>query len=144
MARLVTWAKADNTHQDPLVDARKFKLGMVVDILEDGQEAGKEIEAGTWWRIIEAPGPAKDYEYLLGGDPEFKDLKLFLGMNPLPRKRVQRLDLAAIETAAGLLGKSPERVIALTKSAVTLQAKTVESVANPLMIGEAPAIPVIG
>lgn len=144
MARIIVWAKPDNDNADPLLDACKFKRGMVVDILEDGQEAGRDVEAGAWWRIIEAPGPAALYEDLLGSDPEFKDGKLFPTLNPLPRKRVQALDLDAIETAAGLLGKSPEKSIALPRAAVLSQARVVTKRDNPNVLGISTAILEIG
>lgn len=141
MCRIVVWAKPGNDHPDPLIDARKFKRGMVVDILEDGQEAGKEIESGSWWRIIEVPGePASQFGDLLGGDPEFNS-ELFAALNPLPRKRVQRLDLDAIESAAGAKQAGP---ITLTRSAVTVLAKPSLRRDNPNVIGKSTVTPEIG
>lgn len=144
MARIVVWAKPDNDHPDILIDARKFKRGMVVDILADGQEAGADIEAGGWWRIIEAPGPVSLYEDLLGADPEFNDEKLFPTLNPMPRKRVQAVDLDAVEDAAGLRGKSPELPIRVTRAALVAQQKILAKRDNPTVIGPSEAIKVIG
>lgn len=143
MARIVVWAKLDNDNPDILIDARKFKRGMIVDILADGQEAGADIEAGGWWRIIDAPGPVSLYEDLLGADPEFND-PLFPTLNPLPRKRVQAVNLDAIEDAAGVRGHSPELSIPVTRGTLIAQQVVLTKRNNPNVLGQSLAIKVIG
>lgn len=145
MARIIVWAKPDNDHPDPVIDAQKFKRGMVVDVLEDGQEAGADVEKGAWWRIVEAPGSASDYANLLGMDPEFRDQRQFGKLNPFPRKRVNALDLDALEAAAGLSrGDRPAEKVATTKAAALAQVKARAPVDNPTVLGEAKLTPVIG
>lgn len=145
MARIVVWAKPDNDHPDPVIDAQKFKRGMVVDVLEDGQEAGKDVEQGAWWRVVEAPGPAADYAHLLGMDPEFRDQRQFGKLNPFPRKRVNALDLDALEASVGLSsGQRPAQKVEVMKAAALAQVKTRAAVENPTVIGEAKLTPVIG
>ena len=97
MARLVVWAKPDETHSDQAHAARKYKRGMVVDILEDGQFAGKDVEEGAWWRILEVPGPRSDWTNLLGADPQFFDNKSFGSKPSFPAKRINMVDLDAVE-----------------------------------------------
>ena len=125
--------------------ARKFKRGMVVDVLEDGADVGKDVAASPWWRVVDAPGPASDYSYLLGSDPEFADLRQFANRNPFPRKRVNVVDLDALEASVGLsAGAQPEATVQVTKEAALAQVSQDAAVANPLVIGESPPIEVIG
>ncbi len=131
MARLIVWAKPDNDHPDPVVNARKFKRGMVVDVLEDGQHAGNDVEKGDWWRIVEVPGePAASFASLLQADPKFTKLDLFLSEAQYPRKRVSVLDLDAIEG-----GKVPaDKPVTADKATVDAQAKPMTKLDNPNVI----------
>lgn len=133
MARVIVWAKPDNDNPDSVVNARKFKRGMVVDVLEDGQHAGNDVEKGDWWRIVEVPGePASSFLHLLQSDPKFKDPKLFVSEAQFPRKRVTTLDLDAIEAGAGKL--DPDQSVTLAKSAIDAQAKPMTKLDNPNVI----------
>jgi hypothetical protein len=136
MARVVVWAKRDNDHPDPLVDARKYKAGMVVVILEDGQPAGQMVDKSDWFRIIEMPGvPASDLGYLVEADPLPEDMKNFPTLKVFPRKRITVLDLDAIEAAAGLSAKqNPTQTITIaSKLALDSQALVSSTVDNPLV-----------
>lgn len=136
MARIIVWAKRDNIDADAKLDARKFKPGHVVDVLEDGQSAGTDVEQGAWWRIVEVPGRAADYAQLLGADPEFADLLNFASKATFPRKRVNRMDIDTIEAVAGLKpGENPGQAITLSRGAVTLRTETVAKRDNPQVIG---------
>lgn len=131
MARIVFWAKRDNDHPDPLIDREKYKAGMTVDVLEDGREAGKEIEAGAWWRIVEVPGvPAAEFKHLVVGDretPTFDPKK-----DPTPRKRLYRCDLDTIE--GPLKGIFPARTIKLTKLEVLATETEVLRLSHPNVV----------
>lgn len=134
MARVIVWAKRDNDHEDPVIDAQKYKPGMVVTILEDGQEAGKEVEQSHWWRIIEVPGvPAAKLSYLCGCDPEFHDELTFASESKFPRKRVQRLNLDEIEKGLEL---KPEDSIVLTEKQLTDQAAIQPKADNPFVFAD--------
>lgn len=132
MARIIVWAKPDNDHDDPVVNARKYKRGMVVDVLEDGQEAGTDIEKMDWWRIVEVPGePAANFAYLTEADPKFVKVELFRSEAQFPRKRISTLDLDAIEG-----GKIPaDQIISIDKATLDAQAKPMTKLDNPQVIG---------
>lgn len=136
MARVVVWAKRDNNHPDFFVDATKFKPGMVVDILEDGQEAGKAVEASPWWRIIETPGvPKADLVYLLARDLKEPDDDQ-RNIAKMLRKRITLLDLDAIEQEAGIIkpGDEPARAITVvSKQALSAKEIAVVQSDNPLV-----------
>jgi hypothetical protein len=142
MARIVVWAKPDNDCADPVRNARKFKRGMVVEVREDGEFLGNDVEKGSWWRVIEAPGPAADYAYLLEADPKFLDERLFVSEPQYPRKRKVALDLDAIEAAAGLAPlEKPDRAIPLTTKADVVAAETaVASLENANVISQTEVI----
>jgi hypothetical protein len=124
MARIVVWAKPDNDCADPVRNARKYKRGMVVEVREDGEFLGHDVENGAWWRVVEAPGPAADYAYLLEADPKFLNEKLFLSEATYPRKRKVALDLDAIEAAAGLAPlEQPDRAVPLASGAAVAAAE---------------------
>ena len=91
MCRLIVFNKANNDHPDPDLDWTKFKRGDVIDVLEDGVEAGKAVENDPLFHIIEMPGtPAAEMRALTMGDP------IEEGDSEHPRLRANRLDLDAI------------------------------------------------
>lgn len=134
MARIVVFAKPDNTHDDPIVDARKYKRGDVVTVLEDGQEVGREVEKSDWFRVVEVPGAkASEFSYLCGCDPEFHDDLTFANESQFPRKRVQRVDLDAIETGKTL---KPDDSITLAKTELTTAATITDKLENPFVFAD--------
>ena len=134
MARLIVWAKRDNSRPDPKVDAQLYKPGMVVDVLPDGKSPGTAVEKSPWWRIVEVPGDPSEYAYLLAHDRRPDDPRTMDALAVFPRKRVTQIDLDAIERAAGILvaGSEPERVIGLaSKLAIAAQEASVTAIENP-------------
>lgn len=145
MAQIIVWAKADNASADPIKDARKFKRGMVVDVLEDGADVGKDVAASPWWRVVDAPGPASDYAHLLGSDPAFADHRQFANYNPFPRKRVNVVNLDALEASVGLsAGAQPSAAVKVAKETVLSRMSQKIAVDNPLVLGKNQPIEVIG
>ena len=136
MARLVVWTKDVPVLDDKAFANRKYQPGMVVDILEDGQHAGLDVEGDKalgWWRMIEAPGTLSDYANLLGSDPEFHDPLEYDAKPTFPRKRVNRLDIEAIE-AAKPAGKGEP--ISLSANEVQSARQAVAAAQNPDVIGD--------
>lgn len=134
MCRLVVWIK-DNDDPDPLKDARKFKPGMVVDILEDGIDPGADVWRLGWWRVLDMPGvPVKDMSYLLGGDPDFLDARTFASKSTYPRKRVNMLDVSRIKEMPA------DQSIVTSQVAVDDVTLSVLAAENAAVIGDDPAV----
>lgn len=101
MARLIFWAKPDTAHPDGvLVDAGAYKRGMLVDVLEDGADPGRDVVNLPWFRVIDAPGTRAQYTQFLAEMPPDIDPQ------KIPLRREWRVDLDAIEAAAGKLDAS--------------------------------------
>ena len=132
MAQIIVWAKRDNENQDVFVNACKFKPGMVVDVLEDGANLGICLEH-PWYRVIQAPGRAIEYAHLMTGDPI--DWRTFKEEARFPRKRVNVLDLDALEQEAGILTPGDRTAGKITVNKAALSAKEAVRVKeeNPLV-----------
>lgn len=95
MARLIVFAET-------LGDGETLQRGQVIDICEDGQFAGKDVENGVLidgkirnlWRIVDMPGtPVSSLSYLLE-----RDLKPEGSLDIVPLRKV-KLDLDALESS---------------------------------------------
>lgn len=96
MAKLVVYAIDLPGDED-------LKRGHVVDIREDDEEVGGEIENGALmpdgsraflWRVVKVPGTKAEYEAMIARDAKLDDeLKI------VPARR-RKIDLDALETAA--------------------------------------------
>lgn len=127
MARLIVWSRARPDSGDARKEAGRYQRGMLVSCLEDGQALGRDIERGyplghqataPWWRVIDVPSAAvSDFNHLLS--PQLPRDGI------LPRKRLNKIDLDQIETAAAAkIGRDLQHgeTLELTK------AKTLDSV----------------
>jgi hypothetical protein len=116
MARLIVFAKPDNDHPDPELNAAKFKRGDVVDVLPDGVDPGRDImgqgdqNLAGWWRVIDVPGlTAEEAQTFLSHQNDADGI--------VPRKRLNGLDLDALETAAAqALGRALGRTERLSRT----------------------------
>lgn len=126
MCRLVIWDKDREPHKDALIESGRYQLGMVVDVLEDGQDPGSDIWKLGFWRVVDMPGVKKaEMEYLTSRMPPDTDSK------KLPRKRWNALDLQSI----------PAQPDANTEKAVVEQAKVVlDYVQDDKQIGDDPRV----
>lgn len=141
MCTLFVWAKLDNDSADPAIDALKFKVGHVIDVLdEDDASGGAEVDGKNalgWWQKIVIPGvPAAKYRYLLDGDPTPRPGDP--APTTYPRLRINVVDVAAVKQAApadqkGVVTVPSEAV--LTDAVAVAQRKPVATV-----IGDDPAV----
>lgn len=140
MCRLVIFAKTDNVSADPALDAQKFKAGHVIDVLEDGQFAGNDVEGKTatgLFQIVELPGvPAAKYQYLCTGDPLPDPMAQ---RTSYPRLRINVVDLAALKATAPPDSKTGI-IAAPSEKAVTDLVAVVAPVAVADVIGESPLV----
>lgn len=134
MAQLCIIRKPLPSFNDALFDARRLQLGMVVDVLEDGVDPGRGVVQSDWFRVVEVPGAAKDYTYLLTSDPEFFDDKVFQSTSKYPRMRVKIVDIGALEAAAN--APSIESAIPLEKATLSTYEVLATKADNPDVFGE--------
>lgn len=141
MCTLFVFAKADNDHPDPKIDAAKYKVGHVIDVLdEDDASGGLEVDGKNalgWWTKVVIPGvPAAKYRYLCDGDPTPRPGDP--APTTYPRLRINVLDLAAVKLAAPVDQKGTVTVpseAVLTDAVSVAQRKAVATV-----IGDDPAV----
>ncbi len=141
MCRLFVFNSATNTSPDKALDQQKFKLGHVIEVLEDGQFGGNEVEgpkATGLFQIVEMPGvPAAKYYYLLSGDPT---------PNPkdppptvYPRLRINIMDIATLKVTAPP-DQQTKAITAPSEKAVTDLVAVVQPVAVDAVIGDNPLV----
>lgn len=96
MAKLVVYAIDLPGDED-------LKRGHVVDIRDDDEEVGSEIENGALmpdgsraflWRVVKVPGTKKEHEAMLARDAKLEDEAKIVPA------RKHKIDLNALETAA--------------------------------------------
>lgn len=80
-----------------------LKRGHVVDIREDHEEVGREIEQGALmpdgsraflWRVVKVPGTKAQHEAMMA-----RDVKRYEELKVVPARK-NKIDLDALETAA--------------------------------------------
>jgi hypothetical protein len=133
MARLVVWRKPRPVLEDKILESRKFAPGMVVCVLPDGLHAGSDIEgpkALGWWRVIDVAGPVEDYAHLCEHDVDFLDLRTYASKTEFPRKRLERMDIAALEETT-----PADRPVAVTRQQLDAAKSAVVPMANPDVVG---------
>ena len=142
MCRLFVFNSDTNTSADKALDALKFKLGHVIDVLEDGQFGGNDVEglkASGLFQIVEMPGvPAEKYRYLCDSDP----VPLSTAQRTTyPRLRINIMDVAALkitvppDAQTKVITVPSEKVV--TDLVTVVQPVPVSDVigGNPLVIG---------
>jgi hypothetical protein len=91
MARVVVRNRDKVNEDDPYLDAKCTKRGMVVEILPDGVSLGAVGDAYDGWTVIEVPGASKeDVSALLAKEPGDPML------NRMLQRRAFKLDLDAL------------------------------------------------
>jgi hypothetical protein len=88
MCRIVIFNKARLTEADPIREAGRYRVGDVVQVLEDGAELGTDIDLLGWFQIVDVPGVPK---FVLFGlqSPMVKDID----ETKIPRKRQFQLPI---------------------------------------------------
>lgn len=135
MCRLVVWASPVNLATRPELVGIAQRRGHVIDILEDGQDAGREVESSPMFRILEVGGlPPEDFVLLLSVDP----YEYIPDLQPKTRRlRVYALDLDAIENEVGVSPMLQSHgSISTTRQMIDAHTYEVEREDNPLVIGE--------
>ncbi len=140
MCRLFVFNSATNTSKDPALDAQKFKLGHVIEVLEDGQFGGNEVEgknATGLFQVVEIPGvPAAKYYYLLSSDPILNPLA---PKTTYPRLRINVLDVTTLKIQAPP-DPTTGIVVAPSEKAVTDLVAVVQPVPIATVIGDNPLV----
>ncbi len=140
MCRLFVFNSATNVSVDKALDQQKFKLGHVIDVLEDGQFGGNEVEgpkATGLFQIVEMPGvPAAKSTYLLSGDPTPDPLA---PKTVYPRLRINIMDIAALKVTAPP-DQQTKIITAPSEKAVTDLVTVVQPVPVDVVIGDNPLV----
>lgn len=118
--------------REPLADARlqagKYERGMVVSVLEDGQDPGEDVWKLGWWRVVDLPGVAReDMDYLTHPQPASID------KTQLPRKRWNILDIDALPVSKGT-------AVEVTQQDIQSVQATAEYISDPVQIGADPQV----
>ena len=138
MARIVVWTMPNRIFEDKAYEAKKFQRGMVIDIVSDGLEVGKEIDAADWCRVIEVPGSTGEWSHLMGYDPDYVDSKLFASKSTFPRKRVNMINIDTLEEGLNL--QPSDKLILNTKENLSSKTFVATAKTNPDVIGDDPGV----
>lgn len=131
MCRLIVWDMVRDPVPDVQLQAGKYERGMVVAVLEDGQDPGSDVWKLGWWRVVDLPGtPRDDMEYLTHPMPASADKTL------LPRKRWNILDMNALPVSLdGSAVVSSEVSVQLAQSTATYLSDPTQIGTDPQVIG---------